>query len=77
MLCLLQRAELTPYLDEGVDRLVEVVTLVCSRELDTDTCLPLGDDGILEARDVDPFLEETSSVLLRELGIVEHHGADR
>ena len=73
---LLQRAELTADLDEGGDGLVEVVTFVRSGELDTDTCLPLGHNWIVEARDVDPFFEEASSVLLRELGIVEHHRAD-
>ena len=73
---LLQRAELTADLDEGGDSLVEVVTFVRSRELDTDTCLPLGHNWIVEARNVDPFFEEACSVFLRELSVVEHHGAD-
>ena len=73
---LLQGAELTADLDEGGDRLVEVMTLVSGGELDTDASLTLGDDGVVEARDIDPFFEEASSVLLRELSVVEHHGAD-
>ena len=73
---LLQGAEFTADLDEGGDRLVEVVTFVSGGELDTDTCLALGDDGVVEARDVDPFIQQASGVLLRELRIVEHHGTD-
>ena len=73
---LLQRAELTADLDEGGDGLVEVVAFVRGGELYADTCLALGDDGVVEARDVDPFFEEACSVFLRELSIVEHHGAD-
>ena len=73
---LLQRAELTADLDEGGDGLVEVVTFVRGGELYADTCLTLGDDGVVEARDVDPFFEEACSIFLRELSVVEHHGAD-
>ena len=73
---LLQCTEFTANLDEGGDRLVEVVTLVSGRELDTDASLALGDDGVVEARDVDPFFQQASGVLLRELSVVEHHGAD-
>ena len=73
---LLQGAELTADLDEGSDRLVEVMTLVSGGELDTDASLTLGDDGVVEARDVDPFIQQASGVLLRELRIVEHHGTD-
>ena len=73
---LLQRAELTADLDEGGDGLVEVMAFVCGGELYADTCLALGDDGVVEARDVDPFFEEACSVFLRELSVVEHHGAD-
>ena len=73
---LLQRAELTADLDEGGDGLVEVMAFVCSGELYADTCLALGDNGVVEARDVDPFFEEACSVFLRELSVVEHHGTD-
>ena len=52
---LLQRAELTANLDEGSDGLVEVMAFVRGGELYADTCLALGDDGVVEARDVDPF----------------------
>lgn len=61
---LLQRAELTADLDEGGDSLVEVMAFVCSGELYADTCLALGDDGVVEARDVDPFFEEACSIFL-------------
>ena len=73
---LLQRAELTADLDEGCDSLVEVMAFVRGGELYADTCLALGDDGVVEARDVDPFFEEACSIFLRELSVVEHHGAD-
>ena len=52
------------------------MTFVSGRELNTDASLALGDDGVVEARDVDPFFEEASGVLLRELSVVEHHGTD-
>ena len=73
---LLQRAELTADLDEGSDGFVEVMAFVCGGELYADTCLVLGDDGVVEARDVYPFFEEACSIFLRELSVVEHHGAD-
>ena len=45
-------------------------------ELDADASFALRHDGIVEAGDVDAFLLHLGSEDLRELGIVEHHGAD-
>lgn len=50
---------------------------VGGRDLDTDTSLTLGDDGIAEANDVDTLLEHHISELAGKSGVTEHDGGNR
>ena len=46
------------------------------RYLHADAGLALGNNGIVETGNVDAFLLQLGSEVLRQLGVVEHHGAD-
>ena len=73
---LFEHAKFLAHLDKGGDTLVELLAGVGGRELHTDAGLALGHYRIVEARDVDTFLEQTVGIALRERRVVEHHGAD-
>ena len=73
---LFQNSKFFTNLHEGGDALVEVLTLVGGAHLHADTGLSLRHHRIVESRDEDAFFLQLGSELLRQRGVVEHHGAN-
>ena len=61
---LFQHAQFFAYLDEGSDTSVKVFFLVSGRNLYADACLAFGNNGVVEAGDVDAFFLHAGGVNL-------------
>ena len=73
---LFDHAELLTDFGEGGNTFVEVLTSVASRHLHTDAGLTLGNNGIVEARNIDTLFKELGCHNLRKGCVVEHHSTD-
>ena len=69
---LFQYAEFFAHLDEGGNATVEVFAVVSGRNLYADARLILRHDGVVETGHIDALVLETSCVVLREFGVIEH-----
>ena len=75
-LILFQYAEFFAHLDEGGNATVEMFAVVSGRNLYADARLILRHDGVVETGHIDSLVLETSRVVLREFGVIEHNGAN-
>lgn len=73
---LFQDAEFLADLGEGCDASVEMLLLVAGGYLNADTGLVLGYYGVVEAGYEDALVLQACGHFLRQLGVIQHDGAD-